>query len=126
LQTLLPKRDLLVFQKMLSNGSTNWYRYASGDPLCIAFDGELLAVGTSSGAVVAWNVAEGYAAWKGYHAGAVAALASVPGEPARLVSGGADRAVLLWDKEGRVMARLELGAAVTALSVGLHSLPGVR
>lgn len=87
-----------------------------GDPTCIAFDGELLAVGTSSGAVVAWNVAEGYAAWKGYHAGAVAALASVPGEPARLISGSADRSVLLWDREGRVQARLELGAAVTALS----------
>ena len=33
-----------------------------GDPLCIAFDGELLAVGTSSGAVVTWNVAESYSA----------------------------------------------------------------
>ena len=87
-----------------------------GEPLCVAFDGELLAVGTSSGAVVAWNVAEGYAAWKGYHGGAVGALATVPGEPARLLSGGADRAVLLWDKEGRVQARLEVGAGVTALT----------
>jgi len=113
-----------------------------GDPLCIAFDGEVLAVGTSSGAVVAWNVAEGYAAWKGYHGGAVAAIASVPGAGAgsessrgggggegggkgrggggsglaRLISGGADGMVLLWDREGRVQARLEVGAGVTALT----------
>ena len=47
----------------------------------------------------------------------MAALANVPGEPARLISGAADRSVMLWDKEGRVQARLELGAGVT---VGLR------
>ena len=87
-----------------------------GDPTRVAFDGELLAVGTSAGAVVAWNVAEGYAAWKGHHRGAVGALVSVPGDPARVLSGGADRAVILWDARGHALARLELGAAVTALT----------
>ena len=87
-----------------------------GDPICVAFDGELLVVGTTTGAVVAWNVAEGYAAWKGHHKGAVGALASVPGDPARVLSGGADRAVILWDARGNALARLELGAAVTALA----------
>jgi hypothetical protein len=87
-----------------------------GDPMRVAFDGELLVVGTTTGAVVAWNVAEGYAAWKGHHKGAVGALASVPGDPARVLSGGADRAVILWDARGNALARLELGAAVTALA----------
>ena len=76
-----------------------------GDPTRVAFDGELLAVGTSAGAVVAWNVAEGYAAWKGHHRGAVGALVSVPGDPARVLSGGADRAVILWDARGHARSR---------------------
>jgi hypothetical protein len=44
-------------------------------------------------------VAEGYAAWKGFHGGAVAAIALVPGDPCRLISGAADRSLLLWDKQ---------------------------
>ena len=87
-----------------------------GDPACIAFDGELLAVGTTAGAVIAWNVGEGYAAWKGYHGGSVDAICSVPdNHRPRLLSGAADRTLLLWDKTGMVQARLEVGAGVTSL-----------
>ena len=55
---------------------------------------------------------------------AVAAVALVPGDgdaPARVLSGGADRALMLWDKALRPLARLELGSPVTCLAA-----PGPR
>jgi hypothetical protein len=86
-----------------------------GEPRCLTFDGELLCVGTSGGAVIAWNVGEAYAPWKGYHAGEVGCVANVPGDKARIVSGGADRKIILWDAKGNAQARMEVGSPVTAI-----------
>ena len=86
-----------------------------GEPRCLTFDGELLCVGTSGGAVIAWNVGEAYAPWKGYHGGEVGCVANVPGDAARIVSGGADRKIILWDGEGKAQARMEVGSPVTAI-----------
>ena len=86
-----------------------------GEPRCLTFDGELLCVGTSGGAVIAWNVGEAYAPWKGYHGGEVGCVANVPGDKARIVSGGADGKIILWDGEGKAQARMEVGSPVTAI-----------
>ena len=86
-----------------------------GEPRCLTFDGELLCVGTSGGAVIAWNVGEAYAPWKGYHGGEVGCVANVPGDAARIVSGGADGRIILWDGEGKAQARMEVGSPVTAI-----------
>ena len=86
-----------------------------GEPRCLTFDGELLCVGTSGGAVIAWNVGEAYAPWKGYHGGEVGCVANVPGDKARIVSGGADGRIILWDGEGKAQARMEVGSPVTAI-----------
>ena len=86
-----------------------------GEPRCLTFDGELLCVGTSGGAVIAWNVGEAYAPWKGYHGGEVGCVANVPGDAARIVSGGADGGIILWDGEGKAQARMEVGSPVTAI-----------
>ena len=94
-----------------------------GTPSCSAFDGELFVVATSLGFLVAWNLHTGDAPMTNAHArekknarAAVAAVALVPGDgdaPARVLSGGADRALMLWDKALRPLARLELGSPVT-------------
>ena len=86
-----------------------------GEPRCLTFDGELLCVGTSGGAVIAWNVGEAYVPWKGYHGGEVGCVANVPGDKARIVSGGADGKIILWDGEGKAQARMEVGSPVTAI-----------
>ena len=102
-----------------------------GTPSCSAFDGELFVVATSLGFLVAWNLHTGDAPMTNAHArekknarAAVAAVALVPGDgdaPARVLSGGADRALMLWDKALRPLARLELGSPVTCLAA-----PGPR
>jgi hypothetical protein len=102
-----------------------------GTPSCSAFDGELFVVATSLGFLVAWNLHTGDAPETNAHRGArenaraaVAAVALVPGAgdaPARVLSGGADRALMLWDKALRPLARLELGSPVTCLAA-----PGPR
>ncbi len=101
-----------------------------GTPSCSAFDGELFVVATSLGFLVAWNLHTGDAPETNAHVSAenaraaVAAVALVPGAgdaPARVLSGGADRALMLWDKALRPLARLELGSPVTCLAA-----PGPR
>jgi len=102
-----------------------------GTPSCSAFDGELFVVATSLGFLVAWNLHTGDAPETNAHCdarenarAAVAAVALVPGAgdaPARVLSGGADRALMLWDKALRPLARLELGSPVTCLAA-----PGPR
>ena len=98
-----------------------------GTPTCAAFDGELFVVATSLGVLIAWNLQIGDAPAMGAHAGAanaaaVGAVKVVPGEPSRILSGGADRALLLWDKALRPLARLELGSPVTCLAVSTPRL----
>ena len=98
-----------------------------GTPTCAAFDGELFVVATSLGVLIAWNLQTGDAPAIGAHAGAanaaaVGAVKVVPGEPSRILSGGADRALLLWDKALRPLARLELGSPVTCLAVSTPRL----
>ena len=98
-----------------------------GTPTCAAFDGELFVVATSLGVLIAWNLQTGDAPAMGAHAGAanaaaVGAVKVVPGEPSRILSGGADRALLLWDKALRPLARLELGSPVTCLAVSTPRL----
>lgn len=76
----------------------NWQAMdGEGDALCLCFDGDVIVVGFASGAVVGFDVQDGYAAWKGYHAGAVGCAAAVP----NAVDGGATAA-----------ARVLTGAAV--------------
>ena len=58
---------------------------------------------------------EAYAPWKGYHGGEVGCVANVPGDKARIVSGGADGKIILWDGEGKAQARMEVGSPVTAI-----------
>ena len=98
-----------------------------GTPTCAAFDGELFVVATNLGVLIAWNLQTGDAPAIGAHAGAanaaaVGAVKVVPGEPSRILSGGADRALLLWDKALRPLARLELGSPVTCLAVSTPRL----
>ena len=100
-----------------------------GTPKCSAFDGELFVVATSLGVVVTWNLRTGNAPASSAHAAgaaaAVAAVALVPSPStdvsARVLSGGADGALLLWDEALRPLARLDLGSPVTCLAA-----PGPR
>ena len=111
----------------LRDSAALWHK---GTPTCAAFDGELFVVATSLGVVVAWDLGTGDAPATSAHAAAgarvaVAAVALVPGPAsdgsARALSGGADRALVLWDKALRPLARLEVGSPVTCLAA-----PGPR
>ena len=87
-----------------------------GDVLCLAFSGDLICLGLAGGAVVVFDVANSYEAWKRYHQGAVGCMAVVPseggGEGQRVLTGSADRRVRLWDRHGELVSTVELGAQV--------------
>ena len=92
-----------------------------GTPSCSAFDGELFVVATSLGFLVAWNLHTGDAPMTNAHArekknarAAVAAVALVPGDgdaPARVLSGGADRALMLWGQGAPAARAARAGVA---------------
>jgi len=98
-----------------------------GTPTSSAFDGELFVLGTEFGTVVLWNLATGDAPFVNKHGfgktnAAVGAVTIVPGDPNRIVTGGADRGVILWNKCLQPLARMELGSQVACL---YSSLPRV-
>lgn len=91
-----------------------------GTPCASAFDGEVFVVGTNHGTVVLWNLHTGAPAVTASHGfrktlSAVGAIAIVPGKPNRVMTGGADRGVMLWNTELKPLARLELGSQVTCV-----------
>ncbi|KAG2452482.1 hypothetical protein HYH02_002721 [Chlamydomonas schloesseri] len=101
-------------------------------PLCCDADGNAIALGFEDGTVWVWGVLHSYqpqsppsasapetSTWRGYHRGAVGAVACLPHRPGgQLASAGADGAVKLWAMGGgQLLAVARLGWQVTSLAV---------
>ncbi|KAG2445917.1 hypothetical protein HXX76_000520 [Chlamydomonas incerta] len=102
-------------------------------PLCCDADGNAIALGFEDGTVWVWGVLHSYqppppsaapaapetSHWRGYHRGAVGAVACLPHRPGgQLASAGADGCVKLWAMgSGQLLAVARLGWQVTSLAV---------
>ena len=86
-----------------------------GDPTRVAFDGELLR-GDERRRRRRVERRRGIRRVERTPQGCRGCPRERPGRSRAGTLGGADRAVILWDARGHALARLELGAAVTALT----------
>lgn len=79
--TLLGLRDVCLVRHMCVRACASGTLDKEGDALCLSFDGNLICVGFSGGAVVGFEVDSGYTMWKAYHKGAVGYAHTRPRSP---------------------------------------------
>ncbi|EFJ50695.1 hypothetical protein VOLCADRAFT_103774 [Volvox carteri f. nagariensis] len=112
-------------------------------PLSCDYDGNIIVMGCEDGTVWVWGLTQsqdtevgGGAAsqqqeqhsvpdvshWRGYHRGAVGAVACLPYRGGQVASAGADGCVRLWSPRGELLAVARLGWQVTALAVNEMAL----
>ncbi|GIL70094.1 hypothetical protein Vretifemale_934 [Volvox reticuliferus] len=101
-------------------------------PLCCDYDGSVIVLGCEDGMVWVWGLLQGQAQgpaqlqqqqqqqvvshWRGYHCGAVGAVACLP-HRSQIASAGADSCVKLWAMAGTLLSVTRLGWQPTALGI---------
>ncbi|GLI58996.1 hypothetical protein VaNZ11_000819 [Volvox africanus] len=104
-------------------------------PLCCDYDGSVIVMGCEDGTVWVWGLLvqgqtpgpaqhqqqqqqqpEEVSHWRGYHRGAVGAVACLP-HRSLIASAGADSCVKLWSMTGTLVAVTRLGWQPTALGI---------
>ncbi|GIL47670.1 hypothetical protein Vafri_4431 [Volvox africanus] len=105
-------------------------------PLCCEYDGSVIVMGCEDGTVWVWGLllqgqtsgpphqqqpqqqqeGEEVSHWRGYHGGAVGAVACLP-HRGQIASAGADSCVKLWSMTGTLLAVTRLGWQPTALGI---------